>query len=98
MTVSPHSVRDVMTHTAVAIGRDAGYKEIVELIEQWKVSALPVLAGEGVNATVADGIVTLSGDLQDRSLIPLLARAVRAVEGTVDIRVALSGPPTRTGG
>ncbi|MFB7559327.1 CBS domain-containing protein [Streptomyces brevispora] len=216
MTVSPHSVRDVMTRTAVAIGRDAGYKEIVELIEQWEVSALPVLAGEGrvvgvvseadlllkeehrdddparaaepgpdrtkaggitaedlmsspavtvhadatiaeaarimarrkvkrlpvvdwagllegvvsrsdllkvflrpdeeiaseiratvlgkvpaaagVNATVAEGIVTLSGDLQDRSLIPLLARAVRAVEGTVDIRVALSGPPTRTGG
>ncbi|MFF8913958.1 CBS domain-containing protein [Streptomyces sp. NPDC015032] len=36
-----------MTHTAVAIGREASYKEIVELMHQWKVSAVPVLEGEG---------------------------------------------------
>ncbi|QNS08461.1 CBS domain-containing protein [Streptomyces xanthii] len=36
-----------MTHTAVAIGENAPYKEIVALMDQWKVSALPVLAGEG---------------------------------------------------
>ncbi|MGA4837569.1 CBS domain-containing protein [Streptomyces sp. G45] len=44
---SPYTVSDVMTHTTVAIGRDAPFKEIVELIEQWRVSALPVLEGEG---------------------------------------------------
>lgn len=44
---SPHTVSDVMTHTAVAVGRQASYKQIVELMEQWKVSALPVLEGEG---------------------------------------------------
>ena len=38
---------DVMTHTAVAVGRDAPCKEIVALMDQWKVSALPVLEGEG---------------------------------------------------
>ncbi|MFI0828003.1 CBS domain-containing protein [Streptomyces roseolus] len=43
----PSVVSDVMTHTAVAIGRDAPYKEIVALMDQWKVSALPVLEGEG---------------------------------------------------
>ncbi|WP_405923033.1 CBS domain-containing protein [Streptomyces sp. NBC_00035] len=43
----PRTVSDVMTHTAVAVGRDAPFKEIVELMEQWKVSALPVLEGEG---------------------------------------------------
>ncbi|MFF5497403.1 CBS domain-containing protein [Streptomyces aquilus] len=44
---SPYTVSDVMTHTVVAVGRDAPFKEIVGLIDQWKVSALPVLEGEG---------------------------------------------------
>ncbi|MGW3148274.1 MULTISPECIES: CBS domain-containing protein [Streptomyces] len=44
---SPHTVSDVMTHTVVAVGRDAPFKDVVELMEQWKVSALPVLEGEG---------------------------------------------------
>ncbi|WP_405892726.1 CBS domain-containing protein [Streptomyces sp. NBC_00104] len=43
----PRVVSDVMTHTVVAVGRDAQFKEIVELMGQWKVSALPVLEGEG---------------------------------------------------
>jgi CBS-domain-containing membrane protein len=47
MTASPHLVSDVMTHTVVAIGRDAPFKDIIKLMEQWKVSALPVLEGEG---------------------------------------------------
>ncbi|MGD1218431.1 MULTISPECIES: CBS domain-containing protein [Streptomyces] len=44
---SPHIVSDVMTPTVVAVGRDAPFKDIVTLMEQWKVSALPVLEGEG---------------------------------------------------
>ncbi|MBC7274833.1 MAG: CBS domain-containing protein [Streptomyces sp.] len=36
-----------MTHTVVAIGPGASFKDIVRLMEQWKVSALPVLVGEG---------------------------------------------------
>ncbi|MFI2368008.1 CBS domain-containing protein [Streptomyces sp. NPDC018833] len=47
MTAPPRTVSDVMTHTAVAVGSGASYKEIVELMHQWQVSALPVLAGEG---------------------------------------------------
>ncbi|MGW3565928.1 CBS domain-containing protein [Streptomyces sp. NPDC000941] len=42
-----HIVSDVMTHTVVAVGREAPFKEIVKTLEQWKVSALPVLEGEG---------------------------------------------------
>lgn len=42
-----HTVSDVMTHTVVAVGRNAPFKEIVRMMEQWKVSALPVLEGEG---------------------------------------------------
>ncbi|MFF0745450.1 CBS domain-containing protein [Streptomyces sp. NPDC004111] len=47
MPSSPHLVSDVMTQTVISIGRDAPFKEIVTLMDQWKVSALPVLEGEG---------------------------------------------------
>ncbi|MFF9060971.1 CBS domain-containing protein [Streptomyces sp. NPDC014882] len=46
MPQTPHIVSDVMTPTVVAVGRDAPFKEIVRTMEQWKVSALPVLEGE----------------------------------------------------
>lgn len=44
---NPHIVSDVMTHTVVSVGREAPFKTIVQLMGQWKVSALPVLEGEG---------------------------------------------------
>ncbi|MFE7120637.1 CBS domain-containing protein [Streptomyces sp. NPDC057654] len=47
MSDSPHTVSDVMTHTVVAMGREATFKEIVRTLEQWKVSAVPILEGEG---------------------------------------------------
>ncbi|MCQ4082060.1 CBS domain-containing protein [Streptomyces sp. RB6PN25] len=55
MPHSPHIVSDVMTHTVVAVGRSASFKEIVRTMEQWKVSALPVLAGEGRVIGVVSG-------------------------------------------
>ncbi|MYS27583.1 CBS domain-containing protein [Streptomyces sp. SID7804] len=36
-----------MTHTVVAVGREAPFKDIVKVLKEWKVSALPVLEGEG---------------------------------------------------
>ncbi|MFF3624986.1 CBS domain-containing protein [Streptomyces sp. NPDC002467] len=213
MPASRYIVSDVMTHTAVAIGREASYKEIVELMNEWKVSALPVLEGEGrvvgvvseadllpkeefrreephlpeqmdeaskagavlaeglmsspavtvhpgatiaeaarimarkrvkrlpvvndvgmlegvvsrsdllkvflrpdeeleeeirqavlnelapgvsLHFSVLDGVVTLRGPLHDRALIPLLARAIRAVEGVVDVRMELDGAVSAT--
>ncbi|MEN8651914.1 CBS domain-containing protein [Streptomyces sp. 21So2-11] len=48
MNISPHIVSDVMTQTVVSVGRQATFKEIVELLGQWRVSALPVTEGEGV--------------------------------------------------
>ncbi|MGR3867449.1 CBS domain-containing protein [Streptomyces graminifolii] len=47
MPGSPYTVNDVMSHTVVAIGSEASFKQIVELLGEWKVSAVPVLAGEG---------------------------------------------------
>ncbi|WP_331738997.1 CBS domain-containing protein [Streptomyces sp. NBC_01276] len=209
MPATRYTVSDVMSHTAIAVGREASYKEIVQLMHQWKVSALPVLEGEGrvvgvvseadllpkeeyrrdepprhterldeaakagavlaeelmsspavtvhpdatlaeaarimarkavkrlpvvngvgmlegvvsrsdlltvflrpdeeieaevrqlvlgelplpahVGFSVLEGVVTLQGPLRDRALVPLLARAIRAVEGVVDVRLALDG-------
>ncbi|MDC0765345.1 CBS domain-containing protein [Streptomyces sp. HD] len=48
MHATPHIVSDVMTHTVAAVGRRATFKEIVRLMQDWKVSALPVLEGEGL--------------------------------------------------
>ncbi|NBM20388.1 CBS domain-containing protein [Streptomyces sp. GC420] len=214
MHATPHIVSDVMTHTVVAVGREATFKEIVRTMEQWKVSALPVLEGEGrvvgvvseadllpkeefrdtdpdryeqlrrlsdlakagavtagelmtapaatiqasatlaqaaramaqrkvkrlpvvdetgmlqgivsradllkvflrddediaeevrrevvaylfpaplspIQVTVEDGVVTLSGRIRDTTLVPVAARLVRAVEGVVDVEIALMGP------
>ncbi|WP_333743421.1 CBS domain-containing protein [Streptomyces ardesiacus] len=47
MLHSPRTVSEVMTHTAVAVGLEAPFKDIVALMDQWKVSALPVVEGEG---------------------------------------------------
>ncbi|MCD9874786.1 CBS domain-containing protein [Streptomyces guryensis] len=44
---TPHIVSDVMTSTVVALGRGATFKEIVKTMQRWKVSAMPVVEGEG---------------------------------------------------
>ncbi|MFG2881430.1 CBS domain-containing protein [Streptomyces sp. NPDC048297] len=46
-TSSPHRVGDVMTRAAVAVGRGAPFRDVVEHMNQWQVSALPVLEGDG---------------------------------------------------
>jgi CBS domain-containing protein len=47
MDATPHIVSDVMTHTVAAVGRRATFKEIVQLMQDWQISALPVIEGEG---------------------------------------------------
>ncbi|MEI5098377.1 CBS domain-containing protein [Streptomyces sp. PmtG] len=65
-THSSYRVGDVMTHTTIAIGRDAPFKEIVELIEQWQISALPVLEGEGrVIGVVSEADLLPKEELRD---------------------------------
>lgn len=46
-----------------------------------------------LQASVKDGVVTLRGSLRNRALVPLVARAIRAVEGVVDVRMELEGKP-----
>jgi CBS domain-containing protein len=59
---TPHIVSDVMTHTVTAVGREATFKEIVRMMQDWKVSALPVLEGEGEGEGRVVGVVS-EGDL-----------------------------------
>ncbi|MFE5806094.1 CBS domain-containing protein [Streptomyces sp. NPDC056491] len=42
------TVDDVMTHAAVSIDRGTAFKDIVEALRMWNVSALPVLSEEGL--------------------------------------------------
>ncbi|GAA2804543.1 CBS domain-containing protein [Kitasatospora sp. CM 4170] len=47
MTRQWNTVGELMTHAVVAVGRDATFREVLDTLQRWKVSALPVLAGDG---------------------------------------------------
>ncbi|MEV6291414.1 CBS domain-containing protein [Streptomyces sp. NPDC051896] len=66
MPSTPHIVSDVMSHTVAAVGRRAAFKEIVQLMQDWKVSALPVLEGEGrVVGVVSEADLLLKEEFRD---------------------------------
>ncbi|WP_225829922.1 CBS domain-containing protein [Streptomyces sp. NK08204] len=63
---TPHIVSDVMTQTVTAVGRRAAFKEIVQLMQDWQVSALPVLEGEGrVVGVVSEADLLPTEELRD---------------------------------
>ncbi|MER7467284.1 CBS domain-containing protein [Streptomyces sp. NPDC097981] len=47
MTSTPYTVADVMTTKVIAVTPETGFKDIVSAMERWKVTALPVIEGEG---------------------------------------------------
>ncbi|WP_405758123.1 MULTISPECIES: CBS domain-containing protein [unclassified Streptomyces] len=47
MTSTPYTVADVMTTRYIAVTPDTGFKDIAAAIKRWKVTALPVVEGEG---------------------------------------------------
>ncbi|MFI9809204.1 CBS domain-containing protein [Streptomyces sp. NPDC052301] len=63
---TPHIVSDVMTQTVAAVGRRAPFKEIVQLMDDWQVSALPVIEGEGrVVGVVSEADLLPKEELRD---------------------------------
>lgn len=54
--------------------------------------AVPV---QPIAVDVRDGVVTLTGHVRDTTLLPLVTRLVRPVEGVVDVVCALEGPLRR---
>lgn len=63
---TPRIVSDVMTHTVAAVGRRAPFKEIVHMMQDWQVSALPVIEGEGrVVGVVSEADLLPTEELRD---------------------------------
>ncbi|MFB7362564.1 CBS domain-containing protein [Streptomyces hydrogenans] len=69
MTSRAFTVADVMTRKVVAVRPDTSFKEIVAAMERWKVTALPVLEGEGrVVGVVSEADLLLKEEFHDRRL------------------------------
>ncbi|MCC3768260.1 CBS domain-containing protein [Streptomyces sp. UNOC14_S4] len=49
-----------------------------------------------VEVQVTEGVVTLSGSLDDTAMVPLVTRLVRAVDGVVNVELRLSPPALRS--
>ncbi|MEU5055153.1 CBS domain-containing protein [Streptomyces sp. NPDC001939] len=63
---TPHIVSDVMTHTVATVGRRAPFKDIVHLMQEWRISALPVIEGEGrVVGVVSEADLLTREELRD---------------------------------
>ncbi|MFJ1811161.1 MULTISPECIES: CBS domain-containing protein [unclassified Streptomyces] len=83
---TPHIVSDVMTHTVAAIGRRATFKEIVRLMQDWNVSALPVIEGEGlVVGLVSEADLLPKEEFRDSD--PALPRSRLGSTGTPTTRL-----------
>ncbi|MET9885638.1 CBS domain-containing protein [Streptomyces sp. NPDC006430] len=62
------TVDDVMTHAVISIDRRAPFKDIVETMRQWRISALPVLAEDGkVVGVVSEADLLLKAEGADES-------------------------------
>ncbi|MEW1700406.1 CBS domain-containing protein [Streptomyces sp. NPDC091278] len=69
MTSRPFTVADVMTKRVAAVRPDAEFKEIVTAMERWKVTALPVVEGEGrVVGVVSEADLLLKEEFHDHPL------------------------------
>ncbi|WP_249400042.1 CBS domain-containing protein [Streptomyces argyrophylli] len=65
----PHIVSDVMTAPAVTVGRDARFKELVRVMDERHVSAVPVVSGEGrVVGVVSEADLLPKEEFRDREL------------------------------
>lgn len=82
MNHSPYLVSDVMTHTVVAVGPEASFKEIAATMRKWRVSALPVLEGDGrVTGVVSEADLLHKEEYRDSALS--VADRTRRPEGIV---------------
>ncbi|MFF4408840.1 CBS domain-containing protein [Streptoverticillium reticulum] len=70
------------------IAREVGEEVVARLFRNRKPT---------VEVTVTEGVVTLSGSLADTSMVPLVARLVRAVEGVVNVELRLTTPAAGAG-
>lgn len=75
-----NTVGEVMTHAVVAVGRDASFRKILETLQRWKVSAVPVLAGDGrVVGVVSEADLLAAEDRESGQTDGLTAAALMSV-------------------
>ncbi|MFH8838419.1 CBS domain-containing protein [Streptomyces sp. NPDC017868] len=69
MTSRPFTVADVMTKKVVAVLPGADFKEIVTTMQRWKVTAVPVVEGEGrVVGVVSEADLLLKEEFHEHRL------------------------------
>ncbi|MFJ7779388.1 CBS domain-containing protein [Streptomyces yangpuensis] len=88
---SPRTVDDVMTGAAISVDTGAQFKDIVETMREWRISALPVLSADGRVAGVvseADLLLKAQGMDESRAVTAGQLMTVPAVTVTKDATIA----------
>ncbi|MGY4981022.1 CBS domain-containing protein [Streptomyces sp. 900105755] len=100
---TPHTVGDVMTRDPVAVDRDAPFKDVVTLMDRWKVSTLPVLEGGGrvvgvvSEADLARARAVTAGELMNAPAVTVHADATVAEAARVMARRGVKRLPVVDG-
>jgi CBS domain-containing protein len=101
----PHIVSDVMTHTVATVGREASFKEIVQTMQERRVSALPVVGDKGqVVGIVSEADLLPKEEFRDSDpdrctqlrRLSDLAKAGAVTAGELMTSPALTTPPGTT--
>ncbi|WP_405443228.1 CBS domain-containing protein [Streptomyces avidinii] len=85
-----HTVEDVMTHAVISVDLRTPFKDIVETMRRWRISALPVLSEEGRVAGVvseADLLLKAQGADESRAVTAGQLMTVPAVTVTKDVTI-----------
>ncbi|MET9881837.1 CBS domain-containing protein [Streptomyces sp. NPDC006430] len=85
------TVDDVMTHAVISVDRGARFKDVVETMRQWRISAVPVLSQEGRVAGVvseADLLLKAQGADESRAVTAGDLMTVPAVTVPKDATIA----------
>lgn len=86
------TVDDVMTHAVIAVGPDAPVKEIVESMRRWRISALPVLVGDGrVVGVVSEADLLRKAQGDDTTLAVTASQLMTVPAMTVTAGATIAG-------
>ncbi|MEU0629308.1 CBS domain-containing protein [Streptomyces sp. NPDC005989] len=86
------TVDDVMTHAVVTVNRGAPFKDIVEAMRQWRISALPIVSDEGrVVGVVSEADLLLKAQGADESRAVTAGQLMTVPAVTVPRNAGIAG-------
>jgi CBS domain-containing protein len=86
------TVDDVMTHAVITVNRGAPFKDIVEAMRQWRISALPVVSDEGrVVGVVSEANLLLKTQGADESRAVTAGQLMTVPAVTVPRKAGMAG-------